>query len=487
MKQSLLIFSLIFLSSLFSSAAIEDSVIRVNSTLQGYSPSQPWEKTSPRKRRGLGALLSGNRVLTTSQMVADHIYLELESADSSERVPAKVIAVDYDANLALLAPIGEAGFLEKMTPTSLGSPAKPDDKLTILQLENNGSSQKTEGIVRSMELLSTFVSGRYFLCYEVKASMQTEGNSFTLPAYREGKLTGLLTSYDAKDQICDILSVDILSAFLEDAENGSYDGFPSLGVGFSTTEDPYFRKWLKIPDDQGGLYVNLVIPDSSAGLAGIKKGDVLLSIGGQKIDRKGYYEHPVYGTLYWTHLVKGSRKIGEKVSAKVLRDGKIEELAMTLKRPTERLLASHLFDQAPPFLIKGGLVFQELSLPYLKAFGKDWATRAPMNLLDILSNPEDFEEDHRRIVVLTRVIPTQATIGYERMSNQVVKSVNGQPIAGLPELEKALAQVSVNGLHEIETDDIPYRIYLDQSLTDTVDQQFKASGLPSLSRTYSVE
>ncbi|MDB4319421.1 hypothetical protein N9964_00535, partial [bacterium] len=118
MKQSLLIFSLIFLSSLFSSAAIEDSVIRVNSTLQGYSPSQPWEKTSPRKRRGLGALLSGNRVLTTSQMVADHIYLELESADSSERVPAKVIAVDYDANLALLAPIGEAGFLEKMTPTS---------------------------------------------------------------------------------------------------------------------------------------------------------------------------------------------------------------------------------------------------------------------------------------------------------------------------------------------------------------------------------
>jgi hypothetical protein len=110
-----------------------------------------------------------------------------------------------------------------------------------------------------------------------------------------------------------------------------------------------------------------------------------------------------------------------------------------------------------------------------------------MNLLEILSNPEDFEEGRRRVVVLTRVIPTQATIGYERMSNQVVESVNGQPVRGLPELEKALAQTPENGLHKIETDDIPYQIYLDQILTESVDQQFKTSGLPLLSRSYSVE
>jgi len=420
-------------------------------------------------------------------MVADNIYLELESADSSETVPAKVIAVDYDANLALIAPIADAGFLSKMTPASLGSPAKSGDDLTILQLENNGSSQETQGIIRSMELLSTFVSGRYFLCYEVKASMQTEGNSFTLPAFRKGKLIGLLTSYNAKDQICDILSVDILSAFLEDAENGSYEGFPSLGVGFSTTEDPYFREWLKIPSGEGGLYINRVLPKSSAGLAGITKGDVLLSIDGNKIDRKGYYQHPLYGTLYWTHLVKGSRKMGESVAAIILRDGEVQDLQMTLQRPAESLIERYLFDKAPPYLIKGGLVFQELSLPYLKAFGKDWATRAPMNLLDVLSNPEDYEGGLRRIVVLTRVIPTDATIGYERMSNQIVKAVNGQPITDLAELNETLAKHPANGLHEIETDDIPYRIYLDQTLANRVDQQFKASGLPSLSRIHPVK
>ena len=482
-------FALTFLTvlSIPVSAAIEDSVLRVNSTLQSYSPSQPWEKTSPQKLRGLGALLSGNRVLTTAQMVADQIYLELESADSTQSVPAKVIAVDYDANLALLAPIGESGFLSKMVPAEVSPPSKPGDSVDIVQLEDNGSSQTTSGSIRSLELLSTFVSGRYFLCYEVKASMQTEGNSFTLPAYRDGKFCGLLTSYNSKDQICDILSSDIISAFLKDAEDGEYQGFPSMGVGFTTTEDPNFRKWLQIPADQGGLYINRVLPTSSANAAGMTKGDVLLSIGGHPIDRKGYFQHPDYGPLYWTHLVKGSRKVGENVEVEVLREGKIKNLDLLLRKSGERLLASHLYGQAPPFLIKGGLVFQELSLPYLKAFGKDWATRAPMNLLEILSNPEDFEEGRRRVVVLTRVIPTQATIGYERMSNQVVESVNGQPVRGLPELEKALAQTPENGLHKIETDDIPYRIYLDQILTESVDQQFKTSGLPLLSRSYSVE
>ncbi|MGJ8695909.1 MAG: PDZ domain-containing protein [Verrucomicrobiaceae bacterium] len=464
-----------------------DSVVRINSTLQNYSASQPWEKTSPRQRKGLGCLLDGNRVLTTAQMAADAIYLEFESADASHTVPAKVAAIDYDANLALLVPQQDPGFLAQLQAIRPGPANKPGDELEIIQLEDNGNSQRTLGTIRSMELLSTFVGGRYFLCYELKASMQTESNSYTLPAFRGDAIAGLLTSYNSKDQICDIISIDIIKAFLDDANDGDYFGFPSLGAGYSTTEDPHFRDWLKIPADQGGLYLNQIVPGGSAESAGMKVGDVLLSLAGFPIDRKGYYQHPDYGPLFWTHLVRGAHQVGEKISAEVLRDGEILNLEFTLKKSSDRLVPTHLFDQAPPFLIKGGLVFQELSKPYLQAFGKDWTSRAPLNLLDVLSHPDDYEEGRRRIVVLTRVIPTQATIGYERISNQIVKSINGKPVAGLPELEKALAQTPTNGLHEIETDDTPYRIYLDQNLADSVDQQFKASGLPSLSRIYPVE
>ena len=480
-----LLFILLFLKPL--QAAPEDSLVRINSTLQTYSASQPWEKTPPRSRRGLGVLLPGNRILTTAAMAADSIYIELQSADSTKTVPARVAAIDYEVNLALLSPDAELGFLADLKPTTIAPPAKPDDEVELLQLETNGEPLSTIGKIRSMELLSTFVSGRYFLGYVVKASMQTSGNSFTLPAFQSQKLIGILTSYDSKDQICDVISVDIISAFLKDAENGSYKGFPSLGIATTTTEDPHFRGWLKLPENKGGLYVTRVLPKGSAAKAGMKKGDVILNVSGFAIDRRGYFEHPDYGKLFWPHLVRGGPVMGSKISIEVLRNGKEETIEAILQKPPPPLVPGYLYDEAPPFLIKGGLVFQELSRPYLEAFGKDWATRAPLNLLDVLSSPEDYEQDRRRVVVLTRVVATEATIGYDRLASQIIKSVNGKTIKGLPELAKTLADTPENGIHTIETDKEPYQIFLDQSLSDRVDQDFITRGLPTLKRLYKTE
>ena len=420
-------------------------------------------------------------------MAADSIYIELQSADSTKTVPAKVTAIDYEANLALLAPDAEPGFLAELKPTAIAPPAKPDDEIKLFQLETNGNPLSTIGKIRSMELLSTFVSGRYFLGYVVKASMQTSGNSFTLPTFRSQKLVGILTSYDSKDQICDVISVDIISAFLKDAESGKYEGFPSLGIATTTTEDPHFRGWLKLPENKGGIYVTRVLPNGSAAKAGIKKGDVILSISGFAIDRRGYFEHQDYGKLFWPHLVRGGPVMGSKAPIQVLRKGKVQTIEATLQKSPSRLVPGYLYDEAPPFLIKGGLVFQELSRPYLEAFGKDWATRAPLNLLDVLSSPEDYEKGRRRVVVLTRVVATEATIGYDRIAGQIIKSVNGDPVGGLPELAQALEAVPKNGIHTIETDKEPYQIFLDESLSDQVDKDFVTRGLPTLKRLYELE
>ena len=47
--------------------------------------------------------------LLPAAMAADSIYIELQSADSTKTVPAKVTAIDYEANLALLAPRRRTG------------------------------------------------------------------------------------------------------------------------------------------------------------------------------------------------------------------------------------------------------------------------------------------------------------------------------------------------------------------------------------------
>lgn len=178
--------------------------------------------------------------------------------------------------------------------------------------------------------------------------------------------------------------------------------------------------------------------------------------------------------------------MGAKVFIEVLRDGKIQDIEAKLKKLPSPLVPSYLYDEAPPFFIKGGLVFQELSKPYLEAFGKDWSTRAPLNLLDVLSSPEDYEKGRRRVVVLTRVVATEATIGYDRLSSQIINSVNGKPVEGLPELAEIFETIPKNGIHTIETDEEPYQIFLDEALSDRVDQDFVTRGLPILKRLYEV-
>ncbi len=464
---------------------IKNSLVRINSTFQTWSPSQPWDKSAPGKRRALGVLLSGNRVLTTAEMAANTTYIELENADSTKRLPAKVLAVDYEANLALLAPDNgdSAGFFKDLTPIALGTPAKIGDKVDAWQLEDNGMPLVTHATIQSVDVVSSFAPGNYFLTYEAKGSMQSASSSFTLPIIRDGKLLGLLTSYNAKDQIIDITAPEIITAFLADTEDGKYTGFPTLGISINSTVDPNFRNWLKLPDDVGGLYVNHISKGSAADKAGIQKGDVLIRVADHAIGRRGYYTDKNYGRLYWSHLIRGIHTVGDTVPITILRKGEKKTINATLARPVKRLVPSHTYDQAPRYLVKGGFIFQELTGTYLKAFGTDWQNKAPLNLLDVLSSPEDYEKGRNKLVFLSATIPTPATTGYERMRNLIISKVNGQTIADIPSLIKAFQSPDSDGLHTIEfVHGPPKTIYLDAAISDLIDAELLKRGIPALSR-----
>ncbi|MGC4016168.1 MAG: PDZ domain-containing protein [Luteolibacter sp.] len=364
-------------------------------------------------------------MLTTSELVADATYLELESTDGTRLLPAKVIAVDYEANLALLAPDDESKaeeFFKGTRPLHIGDSPRIGDSLDILQVEDSGMPLITPGTLQGVDVLSNFLEGQFFLTFQVKASMQSAASSFSLPVLRHGELAGLLASYNAKDQVSDVTSTEILTRFLKSAATGHYTGFPSLGISTSRTEDPSFRKWLQLQEDQGGLYVSSVRKDSSAAAAGIKKSDVILAVGDHKIDRRGYYEHPIYGSLFWSHLVRGEKNTGDVVKVSLLREGKPLQIDVTLNLSddTKRLVPAYNFGKAPQYLVKGGLIFQELTKPLLESFGEEWQSRAPLNLLDAYENPEKYENKAEHIVFLSGVIATPATIGYEPLRNLIV-------------------------------------------------------------------
>jgi S1-C subfamily serine protease len=473
------------ISPAVAEADVKSSVVRINSTQQSWNAWQPWEKNAPNRRRALAAIVGPQRVLTTSELVADATYLEFESADSTRFTPAKVIAVDYEANLALLGPASEkegTGFFEGTVPFKITTPRKIGSTLQIVQVEENGVALQTPGTLQSIDLSGNFLPGQSFLTYMVKASMQSAAGSYSLPVTDGGKLAGILISYNAKDQICDVTATDIIIRFLRNTTNGEYKGFPSLGVTIARTEDSAFRQWLKLGDDQGGVFIHNVRKGGAAETAGVKANDVLLAVDGQSIDRRGYYPHPTYGNLSWGHLIRGEKSTGDAVTLSLWRDGKPLEIKakLTHEEDSSRLVPNQLFDKAPNYLVKGGLVFQELSLPILEGFGEDWQARAPLALLDIYQNPDNYEKSMDRAVFLNGVIPTPATVGYESLRYLIIRKVNGKEIRNMKGLIAAF-EGNTGKSHSIEFADETLTVYLDEAVSAAVDSQLTERGITRLS------
>jgi S1-C subfamily serine protease len=462
------------------------SVVRINSTRQSWNDAQPWEKNPPNQRRALGPVVGTNQVLTTGELVGDATYLEFESTDGTRLTPAKVIAVDYEANLALLGPADEAAgvkFFDGMKPLASNGTPRIGDTLDILQVEESGVPLLTAGSLQSVDVVSNFLEGQFFLTFQVKASMQSAASSFSLPVLSKGKLAGLLASYNSKDQLSDVIATEIVDRFLQGAKSGRYAGFPGLGLETTRTEDPSFRQWLKLDENQGGIYVSGVRKGGSAQLAGVKKGDVVLAVGDNTIDRRGYYAHPTYGKLFWSHLIRGEKAVGDIVTLKLLRDGQPLSLDVSLLREEEsdKLVPAYTFGRAPRYLVKGGLIFQELTKPLLESFGDEWQTRAPLNLLDAYENPEKYEDKVEHLVFMSGVIPTPATVGYERLRYLIVRKVNGREIRDIKSLVEAFNLPS-NGLHSIEFLDESLAVYLDERIAASVDRKLVQRGIGRLSK-----
>ena len=444
-----------------------DSLVKVNATSQSFSPHIPWQKQPPGARRGLGVVLQGRRILVTGQMVADATYIELELPESGQKLPAKVVAVDYEANVALLVasaiPAKAEEFFSGLKPMAVDTSARIGDALSIWQTGRVGDLIVTPMRISKVMTQPYVVETSTFLVYEATGIIRSEANSFTLPVVKGGKLAGLLLRYDSKNQVATLLPAPIIEHFLKDESDGKYEGFPSLGIEIQQTLDEQFREYLGMKNGTKGAFISGVSKDASAEKIGVKKGDIILSINGLAVDSRGDYQDPQFGALSISHIVRGRSFVGDKVEMKVLRDGKEETLNGTLlrKQPSDYLVPPYIFDRGPNYVMMGGLLFQELSQPYLNAFGGDRQSGPVLRLSHIADHPEEYEKEGRKkLVFLSAVLPTPSVQGYERLGGQVVNKVNGQSIKDLGDLADAFAK-PVDGIHTVELRDFPRFLHLD--------------------------
>jgi hypothetical protein len=99
--------------------------------------------------------------------------------------------------------------------------------------------------------------------------------------------------------------------------------------------------------------------------------------------------------------------------------------------------------------VRGGLVFQELTGPYLTAASEGGRRPAP-RLLIAVDREGAFPDPARpRVVVLASVLPDLANLGFQDLRDLIVTKVNGTAIGSLQDLRSAFAS-PVGGYHVVE-------------------------------------
>lgn len=459
------------------------SVVRVEVTDQPWDFIHPWAKKAPVTRSGLGAVLPNGEVLVTGDLVADADYVELERAETGERISAQVEVVDYEADLALLKPADDS-FLKHLQPLQIGD-SQVGDRVQVLQLESTGAQVATSALVTTVTVAPYPVGSSAFLIYRLSSPLQYRDSSFTLPVVKGGKLTGLLIRYDSRSQTLDLVSAPVIRHFLASAKTKPYVGFPRAGVSFAPMRDPQLHRYAG--DEQsvaaGGVYVTAVETGGPAEQAGIKAGDVLTAIGSVAIDADGNYRDPLYGKLAIQHLITTQSPDGAKLVMHLLRAGKPLALTVTVKhRPVEDyVIEPYTLDRAPKFYVLGGLVLQELSRQYLKEWGGGWEKKAPEQFVYMDHFQETlFHDGQKKIVFLSQVLPTPLTIGDDQLSGIVLTKVNDRPIHSLADLPAALEH-PINGFHKLEFSEEPHLLYLDAAQAKAIEPVLMRSyGLPAI-------
>ncbi|MEP6955371.1 MAG: PDZ domain-containing protein [Chthoniobacterales bacterium] len=463
----------------------ELSLVRVNVTGQPYDYMRPWQKKAPFSKRALGAVLPKNRVLVTADLVANQNYVELERAESGEKTGADVVVIDYEANLALIAP-SDKNFLNGLTPMQLALDTVVGDRLAALQLEPTGALVVTEGLVTTVQMTRYPADVSQFLTYRISMSMQYRDNSYTIPLVKNNKLAGLLLRYDPRSQVLDAIPAPIIAHFLKEAETETYRGFPSAGFSFFPTRDPQLRQFAGQTAKPAGVYVTSLEPNMAAAKAGLQVGDIVVAIGNNEIDQNGNYVDPLYGKIEFTNLITSRSFVGESVPLQIQRAGKPMQLNLVLEHrdANDYVIPPYALDQPPGYYVLGGMIFQELSRQFLKEWGASWQKEAPQRLvyLDKFQS-EMYPEGNRRVVILSQVLPSNSTIGYDDVNFLTVQKVNGREIKSLRDLAEAVQHPLEGGFTKIETAEDPKQIAVDMAQVEQDAAGIQENyGLPALQR-----
>jgi S1-C subfamily serine protease len=419
---------------------VENSVVKVFSTIREPDPYRPWTKDAPSEATGSGVVIEGKRILTCAHMVLYASQVQIQAHQAGDKISAKVAAIAPGIDLAVLKLDDETFFdTHPPLPRAKVLPEIRDMVMAYGYPEGGTSLSITKGIVSRIEFTSyNFpVSG---LRIQIDAAINP-GNSGG-PAVVGDKMIGLAFSHlGGAENISYIIPCEEIELFLQDIADGHYDGKPAMFDDLQTLENPALRSFLKLAKPVEGIVVHK--PDSTDAGYPLKEWDVITRIGDTPVDDQGMIKLGPNLRVRFQYLIQKIAKNG-KVPLTVVRAGKEVEVELPVS-PKHPLVMPDLEGAYPSYFVYGPLVFSGATEQFIGGLTRGNRAVRWVNWLGALGSPlvkrigdKPAFAGEELVVVPSPFFPHKLAEGYSDPFCQVVKTVNGIPIKNLGHLVEVL-------------------------------------------------
>ena len=273
--------------------SVMDAVVKVFCVHTQPNYSLPWQRKRQFSSTSSGFMVSGPNgecwLLTNAHSVEYHAQIKVKRRGDDKKFIAKVLAVGEECDIALLTVESEE-FWQNAIPLNLGDLPTLQDSVYVVGYPIGGDTiSVTSGVVSRIEVTAYAHGATELLGVQIDAAINS-GNSGG-PVFSEiGDCVGIaFQSYAGSDaeNIGYVIPTPVIRHFLEDYQkNGTFTGFPALGVQWQKMESEALRLSAGMNDGQKGVMVRRVQPTSLA--AGkIFPNDVIMSFDGIQVANDG--------------------------------------------------------------------------------------------------------------------------------------------------------------------------------------------------------
>jgi S1-C subfamily serine protease len=422
------------------SSSVENSVVKIFSTVRYPDMTKPWTKSSPIDYTGSGVVIEKNRILTNAHVALYASQIQVQANQSGDKFSATVEAIAPGIDLAVLKLDDEKFFINH--PPLARANTLPEIKDAVLAYgypEGGDSLSITKGIVSRIEYTpyNGTVSG---LRIQIDAAINP-GNSGG-PAVSGDKMIGLaFIRRNNAENIGYIIPCEEIELFLKDIADGHYDGKPTMFDQFQTMENPVLRTFLKIGDTQSGVIIHK--PFSNDPTYPLKTWDVISKIGDTPIDDQGMIKLGTNLRVSYLYLIQKIVQNG-CVPLTVIREGKEMPIQLPVSPDRPNILPS-LNGSYPSYFVYGPLVFSNATAEFMGNVVKGDNALFQIFLKMYQESPlvrraGDLPAfpGERLVVVSSPFFPHKLAKGYSNPISLVLKTVNGIPIKNLAHLVEVL-------------------------------------------------